>query len=282
MQQHARWTASILIVLLAVTVVLTVARRDTASAAKEEAAGNGPVLVAGANSTPTTSAKLADARLPAASTPAAVPDAGAKPGEARPAERASSQPATVDASAEAPRPAEVSGILATTPEAGFKAARPAQVTNLRAAAPAASTKPADASPAEAASASTAPPDPNSLETIGALAAGHYFQAYLNIGFVADGRSKGIYGEEDSRKLLVSVLSVVDSVDRQLESLGKRSMAKEDRKSLEQMRAISTMLRQEGRELQSYWDSGRDQDAARYENRRKDSYAAISQLMGIGR
>jgi hypothetical protein len=282
MQQHARWTASILIVLLAVTLVLTVARRDTASAAKEEAVGNGAVLVAGANNTPTTSAKLADARLPAASTPAAASDAGAKPGEARPAERASSQPATADASAGAARPAEVTSTLAAAPDAGFKAARPAPVTDLRAAAPDASAKPADASPGEGASASTAPPDPSSLETIGALAAAHYFQTYLNIGFVADGKSKGIYGEEDSRKLLVSVLSVVESVDRQLESMGRRSLAKEDRKSLEQMRAISTMLRQQGRELQSYWDSRRDQDAARYESRRKDSYAAISQLMGIGR
>jgi hypothetical protein len=161
-----------------------------------------------------------------------------------------------------------------------KSSKPAEAAATPATDP--STKPADASPTKDANASAVAPDANCLEAIGALAAAHYFQTYLNIGFVADGKSKGIYGEEDSRKLLVSVLSVVDSVDRQLESMGKRSMAKEDRKSLEQMRAISTMLREQGRDLQSYWDSGRDQDAARYESRRKDSYAAIGQLMGIGR
>jgi hypothetical protein len=277
MQQHARWTASILMVLLPVTLVLTVVRRDTASAAKEEAAGNGPVLVAGANSTPTTSAKSADTRLPTASTPAVAPDVGAKPDEA---ERASSPPDIANASADAARPAEVASTLVAAPAESPKSSKPAEAAATPASDP--STKSADPSPAEDAIAAAAASDANCLETIGALAAAHYFQTYLNIGFVADGKNKGIYGDEDSRKLLQSVLSVVDSVDKQLESLGKRSMAKEDRKSLEQMRGISTMLRQQGRELQSYWDSGRDQDAARYESRRKDSYAAICKLMGIGR
>jgi hypothetical protein len=136
-------------------------------------------------------------------------------------------------------------------------------------------------PAEAASTAAATPDPNSLETIGTLTAAHYFQTYLNIGFIADGKGKGTYTIEDARKVLRSVLSVVDSVDRQLETLGKRTLPKEDRDSLEQMRAASALLRQQSRELQTYWDSGQDQDAARYETLRKNSYAVISKLIGIG-
>jgi hypothetical protein len=77
-----------------------------------------------------------------------------------------------------------------------------------------------------------------------------------------------------------VLSVVDSVDRQLETLGKRILDKEDRDSLEQMRAVSALLRQQSTELQAYWDSGKDQNADRYETLRKSSYAAISKLIGI--
>jgi hypothetical protein len=136
-------------------------------------------------------------------------------------------------------------------------------------------------PAEGANTSAATPDPNSLQTIGTLSGAHYFQTYLNIGFIADGKGMGNYTKEDARKVLQSVLSVVDSVDRQLETFGKRTLDKEDRDSLEQMLAISALLRQQGRELQTYWDSGQDQDAARYETLRKNSYAAISKLMGIG-
>jgi hypothetical protein len=125
-------------------------------------------------------------------------------------------------------------------------------------------------------------DPLALQTIGTLTAAHYFQSYLNIGFIADGKAKASYTNEDARKVLRSVLSLVDSVDRQLESFGKRTLDKDDRDSLEQMRAISAMLRRQGAELQTYWDSGQEQDADPYESLRKTSYAAISKLLAIGR
>jgi hypothetical protein len=141
---------------------------------------------------------------------------------------------------------------------------------------------ADGSKSEAVTTPAPRPDPASLQTIGALTAAHYFQSYLNIGFIADGKAKGTYTPEDARKVLRSVLSVVDSVDRQLAAFGKRNLDKEDRESLEQMRAISTLLRQQGQELQTYWADGRDEDAARYEALRQKSYAAISKLMGIDR
>jgi hypothetical protein len=139
----------------------------------------------------------------------------------------------------------------------------------------------DPRPAEGAATAPAKPDPISLQTIGALSASHYFQTYLNIGFIADGKGKGTYNDEDARKVLRSVLSLVDSVDRQLEAFGKRTLDKEDRASLEQMRAISAMLRGQGKELQAYWDGGKNQDSARYESLRKTSYTAINKLMGIG-
>jgi hypothetical protein len=144
---------------------------------------------------------------------------------------------------------------------------------------AAAQHPADISPAPGASTSAATPDPSSLRTIGTLTAAHFFQTYLNIGFIADGKAKGTYTNDDARKMLRSVLSLVDSVDRQLESLGQRTLDQEDCASLQQMRAISALLRQQGTELQTSWDNGHE-DAARYESLRQDSYAAISKLMAI--
>jgi hypothetical protein len=158
---------------------------------------------------------------------------------------------------------------------------PGSAARSDAAAPA-SAKPGADKPEHATDASTpgGTPDPTSLETIGALTAAHYFLTYLNIGFIADAKAKGDYSTEDARKVLRTVLSVVDSVDRQLEALGKRNVAKEDRKSLEQMRAISALFRQQGKDLQTYWDSRQDEDAARYESQRKNTYSAISKLMGV--
>ena len=122
-----------------------------------------------------------------------------------------------------------------------------------------------------------------LETIGTLTArAHCYQSYLNISLLNDGRVKGVYSEKEAAGLLDSVLSVLDSVDRKLAALGKINLNREDHDSLEQMRDLSDLLRRQGRQLQTFWDSGKEADAAKYEEARKDSWAAISKLMGTGR
>ena len=121
-----------------------------------------------------------------------------------------------------------------------------------------------------------------LETVGALTAANCYQTYLNIGFIADGKAKGAYIDRDANKVLDSVLSLLNSVERNLAALGKMDLDKQDRESLEQMRDLSALLREQGKELQAYWDSGKEEDAAKYDNTRKDSWAAIAKLTGIGR
>ena len=121
-----------------------------------------------------------------------------------------------------------------------------------------------------------------LETVGALTAANCYQTYLNIGFIADGKAKGAYIDRDANKVLDSVLSLLNSVEHNLAALGKMDLDKQDRESLEQMRDLSALLRVQGKELQAYWDSGKEEDAAKYDNTRKDSWAAIGKLTGIGR
>jgi hypothetical protein len=121
-----------------------------------------------------------------------------------------------------------------------------------------------------------------LETVGSLAVAHCYQSYVNIGLLADARAKGLYAQKDAAKVLDSVLALLDSVDRKLAALDNLDLDKQDRSSLDQMRVISTLLHQQGQELQVFWDSGADENAARYEDVRKDSWAAISRLTGIGR
>jgi hypothetical protein len=121
-----------------------------------------------------------------------------------------------------------------------------------------------------------------LEVLGALTASHCYQTYLNIGFIADGKANGTYTEKDAYKLLDSVLALVSSVDRKLAALDRIDLDKEDRASLEQMRTLSILLRKQAKDLQTFWDTGKEEDAARYESVRKDSWAALSRLTGVGR
>jgi hypothetical protein len=121
-----------------------------------------------------------------------------------------------------------------------------------------------------------------LETVGALTSAHCYQTYLNLGLLADGKAKGTYTDKDAYKVLDSVLSVLNSLDRKLATLSKFDLEKQDRDSLELMRDLAAQLRQQGKELEAFWDTGKDEDATRYENSRKDSWAALGKLTGIGR
>lgn len=131
-------------------------------------------------------------------------------------------------------------------------------------------------------ASTAQDRRQLLEAVGALTAANCYQTYLNIGLIADGKAKGTYSTQDASKILDSVLSLLNSVDRNLAAVAKTDLDKRDRESLEQMRDLSALLRLQGKELQGYWDSGKEEDGTKYDNTRKDSWAAIGKLTGIGR
>src|SRR5215472_16488111 len=121
-----------------------------------------------------------------------------------------------------------------------------------------------------------------LETIGALIAAHCYQTYFNIGLLADGRAKGTYNDRDAAKVLDSILSILATVEQKLTALDKFPLEKEDRASLAQMRELSALLRRQANDLRAVWADGRDEDAVRYESSRKDAWAAISKLLGVGR
>ncbi len=154
--------------------------------------------------------------------------------------------------------------------------------SLVAVAPAEPTEPvAEPARPDAATARSAQERDLLLETIGNLTSAHYFQTYLNIGFVADGKAAGTYTEKDARRVLDSILSLVNSLDRKLEALEKVELSKDDRDRLEQLRAVSALLRQQGKELQLLWETGKAENGDKYESLRKSAWATISKLMGIG-
>jgi hypothetical protein len=166
---------------------------------------------------------------------------------------------------------------AEAPKPAAEAAKPAAPTT-----PADAPKPGPGYPAEPGRRAKAADERNQLlETVGCLTAAHYFQTYLNIGFIADGKTRGTYTDRDARKVLDSVLSLLNSTERKLEALDKIELDRGDRARLEELRAVSALLRQQGKELQAYWDSGKDENAARYETLRQNAWATIAKLMGIG-
>lgn len=118
------------------------------------------------------------------------------------------------------------------------------------------------------------------ETIGLLSGLYLYQTYLNIGLLADGKAKGVYPALDSKVLLGSILTPLDRVDKQLERYLKASLSKEDQEASTKVRAIVVLLREQGKHLQSFWESEKEDVGAKYENARKEAWTAISKFTGI--
>jgi hypothetical protein len=119
-----------------------------------------------------------------------------------------------------------------------------------------------------------------LETVGVLAASQLYQGYLNIGFVADGKAEGTYEEKDAKQILNSVLALLDTLDKQMEKVGKLDLNKQDREGVEQIRKLSGLLHDQGKELQAFWTTGNKERGAAYEKIRKESWDGISKLLGL--
>jgi hypothetical protein len=119
-----------------------------------------------------------------------------------------------------------------------------------------------------------------LETIGTLSAAHLYQAFLNIGMLADGRAQGTYNEKEAAEVLQTVVTLVKTVDAQLISVTKLELAKEDREAMEQLRKISLLLQQEADELSAFWKSGDEARGSKYQKLREEAWQSLSKVLGI--
>jgi hypothetical protein len=119
-----------------------------------------------------------------------------------------------------------------------------------------------------------------LQAVGLLAASHLYQAYLNIGFMADGKAEGTYTEKDIKEILGTVLALLDGLDKQLDKVGKQELTKEDRQALDEIRRLAGLLQEQGKELQAFWSTGDKSHGDRYEKLRQEAWQGISKLMKL--
>src|SRR5262249_32377339 len=95
-----------------------------------------------------------------------------------------------------------------------------------------------------------------------------------------GRAEGVYQEKDIQQILNSVLSLMDTLDKQMDKVSKLDLNKEDRDGVAQIRKLSGMLRQQADELQAFWKTGDKERGAKYEKLRKDAWEGISKMLGL--
>jgi hypothetical protein len=120
----------------------------------------------------------------------------------------------------------------------------------------------------------------SLETMGSLTAAHLYEAFLNIGLLADAREKEVYTAAEAEKLLDSVTRMLDAVDRRLGQMLDDGLHEEDKEAVEHARALGGLLRTQARELRTYWQTDDQAYAEKFQKTRQKSWTGIQALLGV--
>jgi hypothetical protein len=126
----------------------------------------------------------------------------------------------------------------------------------------------------------APPQEMLLEALGGLTAAHLYQTYLNIGLLADGVEGEIYTPADARKLLATVIGLMDTVDKQLARLPEESLKAEERKALLRIRSLSVLLRTQIKEVRTYWETNDKEHAKRFHKAREEAWTGLKELLDL--
>jgi hypothetical protein len=124
------------------------------------------------------------------------------------------------------------------------------------------------------------------EVLGGLTAAHLHQTYLNIGLLADAAENDVYSAEEGRRFLETILSLINSVDQQLEQVSPAMLSAAEQKKLAQARQVAGLLRTEAKLLQAYWDTPdadkekKKEKEAAFHKVRKSAWEGIKELTGI--
>jgi len=127
-----------------------------------------------------------------------------------------------------------------------------------------------------------PTDPRAqlTETVGLLSGLYLYQTYLNVGLLADGKAERLYDEKAARAVLKSVLTPLDAVHNQLSRIGAMAETAADRDAAARLLHVVGLLRRQGQELVTFWDTGRAADGARYEATRQEAWRQLSVLLKL--
>jgi hypothetical protein len=118
------------------------------------------------------------------------------------------------------------------------------------------------------------------ETVGLLAGLQLYQTYLNIGLLADARAEGLYEASELTQLLGSVVVPLEKVEKQLEKVAALKLSKEDAAAIARMKKTAGLLRQQGKSLQSFWDTGVADHGKKYEEARQAAWKELSELLEL--
>jgi hypothetical protein len=73
---------------------------------------------------------------------------------------------------------------------------------------------------------------------------------------------------------------LERVDKQLDKIAKLKPTKDDLQAVARLKKISGLLRQQGKELQTYWDKSIPENAKKYETTRQSAWKELNALLDL--
>lgn len=119
-----------------------------------------------------------------------------------------------------------------------------------------------------------------MSALGNLTGIHLYQAYLNIGLLADCTEGEVYTTDEAQKWLERTVAQLEAVDKQLDALAKSDLDGEEKQGIEKCRQASALLRTQAMELREYWKNSDKDQAMRYHKARDNAWAGVSDVLQI--
>jgi hypothetical protein len=119
-----------------------------------------------------------------------------------------------------------------------------------------------------------------LYLIGALGGAHVYTTYAYIGVLADGLSKELYTPEQTKTLLGEIVSVSDSLVKNLTRVRDGGLTESDGAAISNMIDIYKLLQDEARAAIAFSESKTVEDAQKFEEARTTVWPKISELLGL--
>jgi hypothetical protein len=107
-----------------------------------------------------------------------------------------------------------------------------------------------------------------------------YNTYLNIGFISDLMTAGVYDPAQGFVLLGTVIQPLDLVENQLDRLANLNLPKEDLAAVARLKKITVLLRAQGKELQIYWEKGKKENGGKYDAARKAAWKELNALLEL--
>src|SRR5205823_4989408 len=119
-----------------------------------------------------------------------------------------------------------------------------------------------------------------LGALGTASAVNLFQAYYNIGLLADGVEASAHTKADAEEMLARIANMLRQVDRQLDKVLELELAQAEKESIEGIQAITQLLLRQASALRAYWATGAEEQITRFHKAREASWESISELFGM--